>query len=125
MATKTGSGCVQWSHVAPIDDTERVIGAEDCLYLNVYVPETEKSTPLPVIVWIHGGAFQWDMEYYNGQFAKPDYLMDRDVIVVTLSYRLGPLGAFIISNVIRNINIFSIANSAIYNIIIIIIILLL
>ena len=71
-----------------------MIGAEDCLNLNIYVPAIESSKLLPVIVWIHGGAFQWHMEYYNGQFTKPDYLMDRDVILVTFSYRLGPLGSF-------------------------------
>ncbi|XP_043273322.1 uncharacterized protein [Venturia canescens] len=93
VATKTGSSCLQYSHV-PIHPKERVVGAEDCLYLNVYVPEIESSKKLPVIVWIHGGAFQWHMEYnyYTGELTKPDYLMDRDVIVVTFDYRLGPLG---------------------------------
>lgn len=30
-------------------------GEEDCLYLNVYVPETRSSEPLDVLVWFHGG----------------------------------------------------------------------
>lgn len=30
-------------------------GEEDCLYVNVYVPERSTSEPLDVLVWIHGG----------------------------------------------------------------------
>lgn len=71
---------------------ERIQGAEDCLYLNVYKPHIESSKPLPVIIWIHGGAFQWHMEQKDGEFTKPDYIMDRDVIFVSFSYRVGPLG---------------------------------
>ena len=34
-----------------------VVESEDCLYLNVYVPQTAKNKRLPVSIWIHGGAF--------------------------------------------------------------------
>lgn len=38
--------------------TLQVAGSEDCLYLNVYAPKVKNSiTPLPVMVWIHGGGF--------------------------------------------------------------------
>ncbi|AKJ28089.1 para-nitrobenzyl esterase [Caldimonas brevitalea] len=61
-------------------------GQEDCLYLNVYAPK--RSGPHPVIVWIHGGS------YYLGRSNNyaPTRLVERDVIVVTLNYRLGVLG---------------------------------
>ncbi|KAL7980941.1 hypothetical protein Chor_002095 [Crotalus horridus] len=74
-------------------------GSEDCLYLNIWVPQGKKqvSTNLPVMIWIYGGAFVWG----GGQGANflNNYLYDGEeiasrgkVIVVTLNYRLGPLG---------------------------------
>ncbi|XP_028169801.1 esterase FE4-like [Ostrinia furnacalis] len=66
-----------------------VVGSEDCLKINVYVP-TQAKKPLPVMVYIHGGAF------ILGSGGKllyaPDYLVNKDVIVVTFNYRLGALG---------------------------------
>lgn len=69
---------------------EKVLGAEDCLYLNVYVPVHDKmsSKPMPVIFWIHGGAFQ----YGSGMDMGGKFLMDHDVVFVTINYRLGILG---------------------------------
>lgn len=64
---------------------------EDCLYLNVFTPPV--STPvgqqsLPVMVWLHPGAFQ--VGDSAGQV--PSEILDRGVVVVTLNYRLGVLG---------------------------------
>jgi carboxylesterase type B len=65
---------------------------EDCLYLNVWVPAGTTSTAnLPVMVFIHGGAF------IQGTGASPVFdgssLATREnVIVVTINYRLGVLG---------------------------------
>ena len=64
--------------------------SEDCLYLNVWTPVRRAARPRPVIVWIHGGG------YANGTTAMPlywgDRLARRGVVVVTVAYRLGPLG---------------------------------
>ncbi len=48
--------------------------------------------PRPVMVWIHGGG--WSVGSGNGQtdLYGPGYLMDRDIVLVTVNYRLGPLG---------------------------------
>lgn len=64
-------------------------GEEDCLYLNIYVPAANATSPLlPVIFWIHGGGFQYgECSNYGAKF-----LMDRDVILVTFNYRVGPFG---------------------------------
>ena len=72
--------------------------SEDCLYLNIWTPAEATTTArtksaqerLPVIVWIYGGG------YNNGSASMPLYWGDRlarkGVIVVTIAYRLGPLG---------------------------------
>ena len=66
---------------------------EDCLYLNVWTPQPKKDAPkLPVMVWIHGGA------YIIGAGKLPVYhgapLVKRGAILVTFNYRLGALGFF-------------------------------
>ncbi len=64
--------------------------SENCLYLNLWTPVKSAHEHLPVIVWIYGGG------YINGSAAMPLYWGDRlahkGVIVVTIAYRLGPLG---------------------------------
>ncbi|KAH9368408.1 hypothetical protein HPB48_012662 [Haemaphysalis longicornis] len=71
--------------------------SEDCLYLNIWRPaiprskERRRDAKLPVIVFVHGGAFQW------GDSALPIYDMQKfvsrsDVIFVTFNYRLGVFG---------------------------------
>lgn len=79
------------------DDCQQVGGgnpghfSEDCLYLNVWSP-AERSAPLPVMVWLHGGGFT------IGAGGLPPYdgkaLARRGAVVVTLNYRLGHLGFF-------------------------------
>ncbi|CAH1119260.1 unnamed protein product [Phaedon cochleariae] len=68
-------------------DSER-LRDEDCLYVNVYTPASNQSNRLPVLVYIHGGAFMFS---YGGSYG-PQILLDRDVVYVNFNYRLGPLG---------------------------------
>lgn len=62
--------------------------SEDCLYLNVWAPANARNAP--VFFWIHGGALS------GGSGSEPLYdgtkLAERGVVVVTINYRLGPLG---------------------------------
>ena len=64
--------------------------SEDCLYLNVWTTAKSPAERLPVMVWIHGGAFN------IGSGSQPEYdgrnLAGKGVVVVTINYRLGPLG---------------------------------
>lgn len=64
--------------------------SEDCLYLNIWTPAETAEEKLPVMVWIHGGAFTHgsgaEMEFDGEAFCK------RGVILVTLNYRCGALG---------------------------------
>lgn len=61
--------------------------SEDCLSLNVYSPADGQK--LPVMVWIHGGAFT---SGGSAQYDAQRLAMDKNVVVVTLNYRLGALG---------------------------------
>jgi len=65
-------------------------GDEDCLYLAVHVPVLEDSNhePLPVMVWLTGGAFLVG----GGSWYGPHFWMTHEIILVTINYRLGPLG---------------------------------
>ncbi|XP_065216364.1 juvenile hormone esterase-like isoform X2 [Planococcus citri] len=69
---------------------------EDCLYLNVFVPNDlfKPSGKATVMVWIHGGSYQvgFSADY------SPEYFMDEDVILVTVNYRLGVLGFLGLNN---------------------------
>ena len=70
---------------------ELISGNEDCLYLDIYAPSKKSEVLLPVMFWIHGGG--------NTSGLKDLYDFTRlvkkhDVIVVTINYRLGPLGWF-------------------------------
>ena len=66
--------------------------SEDCLFLNVWTPRADAGAKLPVMVWIHGGAFvigAGSQSLYDGTA-----LASRGAVVVTLNYRLGTLGFF-------------------------------
>ena len=68
-----------------------VVGIEDCLKLNVWVPDPAPASPVPVIVWIHTGAFQAASR--NLADSNPQKLVERTgAIVVAANYRIGPLG---------------------------------
>jgi len=63
---------------------------EDCLFLNVFTPNTENPELLPVMLWIHGGA--WFQGSGNSGTYNGHELVQHGVIVVTIQYRLGALG---------------------------------
>lgn len=69
---------------------EMTDGSEDCLYLNVYTKNLYPTKPMPVMVWIYGGGFQFGEA--SRECYSPDYLLREDVVVISINYRLGPLG---------------------------------
>ncbi|XP_014203332.1 venom carboxylesterase-6-like [Copidosoma floridanum] len=96
-ARKAKSPCAQYVDV-PADEngqtvTEgRVNGEDDCLYLNINVPVVARYRPrgMPVVFFIHGGSFQYGS---GSSFAENNiYMMDRDVVFVSINYRLGVQG---------------------------------
>nr|AAF14517.1 alpha E7 esterase [Haematobia irritans irritans] len=65
-------------------------GSEDCLYLNVYTNNLNTDTKRPVLVFFHGGGFicgEANRNYYGA-----DYFIKKDVVFITVQYRLGVLG---------------------------------
>ncbi|XP_070552019.1 cholinesterase-like [Ptychodera flava] len=89
-ATKVGYACIQYQN--PLFHLEEP-QSEDCLYLNVYVPQTD-SGPLPVMVWIHGGAFTIGSGTHGDAYDATALASMGDVIVVSFNYRLGVFGFF-------------------------------
>lgn len=103
-ATRYSAACVQnpigtGVFIAPLASrygvryaTPRWELSEDCLYLNVWTPEWPAKQSHAVMLWIHGGSNR------IGSGNEPAYdgaeLARRGVLVVTINYRLGPLGFF-------------------------------
>jgi para-nitrobenzyl esterase len=89
-ATRFGSVCPQSSGIATYVGTAMPPINEDCLYLNVWTPATVADARLPVMLWIHGGGL------VGGWSNQPSYdgtaIASRGVVLVSVNYRLGPLG---------------------------------
>ncbi len=102
-ATRIGNACPQTSS-APIRLSGRAAQkfmraiemtgpqGDDCLNLNVWTPAPDPDAKLPVMVWIHGGAFvtgAGSMPLYDGT-----NLAKKNVVMVSINYRLGAMGSF-------------------------------
>ncbi|MFL9945118.1 carboxylesterase family protein [Paraburkholderia agricolaris] len=85
-ATTFGAGCLS----ALENDQRPGPRSEDCLYLNVWTAAKQADEKRPVMVWIHGGGFQF------GSSANPatdgGLLAAKGVVVVSFNYRLGIFG---------------------------------
>ncbi|XP_058026047.1 cholinesterase-like [Ahaetulla prasina] len=93
-ATSFGNSCPQfifrdvpeadiWSPKTPL--------SEDCLSLNIWVPHPQPSSPVPILVLIHGGSYAFgtsSVDVFNGTHLAAT----ENVIVVTINYRLGSMG---------------------------------
>ncbi|XP_050293111.1 uncharacterized protein LOC126733761 [Anthonomus grandis grandis] len=92
-ATKPGETCYSRSDISP-----EIVGSEDCLYLNVYIRNLPKpNSPLkPVMVWMYGGGLTLGTSR-PGVYG-PEFLLTKDIILVSFNYRLGVLGFLSISD---------------------------
>ncbi|KAI0278328.1 Carboxylesterase [Russula aff. rugulosa BPL654] len=96
-ATSIGPSCVQQfpfqgqAFIEELFNTPAPAENEDCLYLNVWAPASISGPLKPVVVWIHGGAFEFgtaSLPVYDGtSFAK-----NQDVIFVSFNYRTNVFG---------------------------------
>ncbi len=88
-ATSFGPRCLQGQIFGDIVFKDL---SEDCLTLNLWTPAKTAAARLPVMVWIHGGGFQ------AGAGAEPRHdgeaFAKRNVVLVTINYRLGAFGFF-------------------------------
>jgi para-nitrobenzyl esterase len=89
-ATGFGYVCLQ------PDQNGTPVGSEDCLTLNVWAPAERPAQPLPVLLFIHGG---FEVKGSASVHALGVDLLDGSwvaahgpAVVVTINYRLGPLG---------------------------------
>ncbi len=64
--------------------------AEDCLYLNVWTPAQSTEEKLPVLFWVHGGAFMTG--YGHSAHFDGEHFARQGVVVVTINYRLNIFG---------------------------------
>jgi len=87
-----GPVCPQRESMYPMYRNKYDKISEDCLYLNIWTSAKDSKTVLPVMVWIHGGgnvSGAGSLPYYEGEA-----LARQGVVLVSINYRLGPLGFF-------------------------------
>ena len=86
-----GNGCLQEASIYAGIKGKGIVGQEDCLYLDIKSPVNNLNRRLPVMFWIHGGANTSGIKDY---YDFSELIRRHEVIVVTINYRLGPLGWF-------------------------------
>jgi len=59
-------------------------------FIGVVCLQVDPEGKLDVMVWFHGGGFVSGA----GSFYGPEHLLDEDIVLVTVNYRLGPIGKF-------------------------------
>jgi para-nitrobenzyl esterase len=85
-ASQLAQGCPQGASNFGVAST-----VEDCLYLNVWTPSVHPAAPLPVMVFVHGGSFEFGSGSYP-LYDGTNLATTTGNVVVTINYRLGALG---------------------------------
>ena len=93
QALKPGALCPQFASLLSGAGEQapqgRIAGNEDCLYLNIWSPPN--ASKRPVMLWIHGGG---NTIGHGGSYNGAALATQRDVVIVTINYRLGIFGWF-------------------------------
>lgn len=85
-AAVSGAPCLQRAYDWNAKDAAD--SREDCLYLDIRTPALRPAAPLPVMVWIHGGANRAG----SARGTVESSLVEQGVVVVSIQYRLGAFG---------------------------------
>tara|TARA_B100000700_G_C15062930_1_gene867152 strand:- start:11699 stop:13543 length:1845 start_codon:yes stop_codon:yes gene_type:complete len=91
ITPKEGNGCLQEASIYAGIQGEGIVGQEDCLYLDIKAPVNNFNRRLPVMFWIHGGGNTSGVKDY---YDFSELIRQHQVLVVTINYRLGPMGWF-------------------------------
>jgi para-nitrobenzyl esterase len=94
-AIEPGARAVQY---LPLSGT--IAGSEDCLHLNIWRPESPNSA-IPVYLWIHGGANSSGYSSPGGDYDGMNLARLSGFLVISIDYRLGPLGWFSDPNLVE------------------------
>lgn len=88
------AGCFRsmCAQVRPLAKDGKVMGQEDCLFLNVWTPTLSPDAKLPVVVWIHGGQLHM-LSGGEPQYSPTEELAAATGLVyVSFNYRLNAFG---------------------------------
>ena len=91
LKPQQGNGCLQEASIYAGIQGEGIVGQEDCLYLDIKAPVNNSNRRLPVMFWIHGGGNTSGVKDY---YDFSELIREHQVLVVTINYRLGPMGWF-------------------------------
>lgn len=78
--------------VRPMSSTGKVMGQEDCLFINVWTPTLQANAKLPVMVWIHGGYLHMLSGGEPGYSPTEQLAADTGIVYVSFNYRLNAFG---------------------------------
>ncbi|KJE94823.1 acetylcholinesterase [Capsaspora owczarzaki ATCC 30864] len=83
-------------------DYFQIVGTEDCLYLDIYMPPNalNSSTPLPVMFWIYGGGYMFGDKFELGLYNGINLALNNNAIIVAANYRVNVFG-FLASSILK------------------------
>lgn len=90
LATEDPPPCIQPTFSGVFEVQPETKGDEDCLYLNVFRPQSSEAN-LPVLFWIHGGGNVFGSA---GDCCVENLARKANIVIVVVQYRLGVLGFF-------------------------------
>ena len=86
------SGLPRYKNAA-VDEQHSPGMSEDCLYLNLWTGAKAADEKRPVMLWLYGGAYTDGGG--NSPYQRGDHIAANGAVVVSMNYRLGPLGFFV------------------------------